>query len=81
MASSRVLPEPAPAGPLHGPDRSAGPDVVLIGYQDQGNLGMGYLAAVLQERGRTVDLIDVREGRSGSRPAWPRRSRWSSASR
>ncbi|GAA2807641.1 radical SAM protein [Kitasatospora sp. CM 4170] len=62
MASSRVLPEPAPAGPLHGPDRSAGPDVVLIGYQDQGNLGMGYLAAVLQERGRTVDLIDVREG-------------------
>ena len=23
------------------------PDAVLIGYQDQGNLGMGYLAAVL----------------------------------
>ena len=39
-----------------------GPDVVLVGYQDQGNLGMGYLAAVLQEHGHTVELIDVREG-------------------
>jgi anaerobic magnesium-protoporphyrin IX monomethyl ester cyclase len=37
-------------------------DVVLVGYQDQGNLGMGYLAAVLQERGRRVEMIDVRDG-------------------
>lgn len=37
-------------------------DVVLIGYQDQGNLGMGYLAAVLQRRGRAVELLDVRQG-------------------
>lgn len=37
-------------------------DVVLIGYQDQGNLGMGYLAAVLQQHGRTVEMIDVRDG-------------------
>jgi len=36
--------------------------VVLIGYQDQGNLGMGYLAATLLEHGRTVELIDVRDG-------------------
>jgi radical SAM superfamily enzyme YgiQ (UPF0313 family) len=36
-------------------------DVALIGYQDQGNLGMGYLAAVLQQHGYTVELIDVRE--------------------
>ncbi len=36
-------------------------DVVLIGYQDQANLGMGYLAAVLRERGRTVELIEVRD--------------------
>jgi len=36
-------------------------DVVLIGYQDQGNLGMGYLAAVLQQQGRTVDMIDIRD--------------------
>lgn len=39
-----------------------GADVALIGYQDQGNLGMGYLAAVLQERGRAVEMIDVRDG-------------------
>ncbi len=37
-------------------------DVVLIGYQDQGNLGMGYLAAVLQRQGRTVEMVDVRDG-------------------
>jgi anaerobic magnesium-protoporphyrin IX monomethyl ester cyclase len=40
---------------------AVGPDVVLIGYQDQGNLGMGYLAAVLRRHGRTVEMIDVRE--------------------
>ena len=38
------------------------PDVALIGYQDQGNLGMGYLAAVLHRHGRTVEMIDVRLG-------------------
>jgi anaerobic magnesium-protoporphyrin IX monomethyl ester cyclase len=37
-------------------------DAVLIGYQDQGNLGMGYLAAVLRKHGRTVEMIDVRDG-------------------
>src|SRR5262245_1636489 len=38
------------------------PDVVLVGYQDQGNLGMGYLAAVLQQHGRTVELLEIRDG-------------------
>ena len=37
-------------------------DVVLIGFQDQGNLGMGYLAAVLQENGYSVELLDYRDG-------------------
>jgi anaerobic magnesium-protoporphyrin IX monomethyl ester cyclase len=37
------------------------PDVVLLGYQDQGNLGMGYLAAVLQRKGRAVEMIDIRD--------------------
>jgi len=42
---------------------SANPaDVVLIGYQDQGNLGMGYLAAVLQQHAHSTELIDVRDG-------------------
>ena len=37
-------------------------DVALVGYQDQGNLGMGYLAAVLTHHGRTAEMIDIRDG-------------------
>jgi anaerobic magnesium-protoporphyrin IX monomethyl ester cyclase len=37
-------------------------EIALIGYQDQGNLGMGYLSAVLQQRGHAVQMIDVRDG-------------------
>jgi anaerobic magnesium-protoporphyrin IX monomethyl ester cyclase len=36
-------------------------EAVLIGYQDQGNLGMGYLAAVLKQQGATVEMIDIRD--------------------
>jgi anaerobic magnesium-protoporphyrin IX monomethyl ester cyclase len=42
--------------------KSSDPKVVLVGYQDQGNLGMGYLAAVLQQHGRTVELLEIRDG-------------------
>ncbi len=38
-------------------------DVVLIGYQDQGNLGMGYLAAALKARAFTIDLLEIRDDR------------------
>ena len=41
---------------------SGAADLVLVGYQDQGNLGMGYLAAALQEHGYTVELCEVRDG-------------------
>lgn len=50
------MPAQARAGP------AVPADVMLVGYQDQGNLGMGYLAAVLQQHGRTVECVDVREG-------------------
>jgi radical SAM superfamily enzyme YgiQ (UPF0313 family) len=43
-------------------DSRSAPDVLLIGYQDQGNLGMGYLAATLLRHGRSVELVDIREG-------------------
>jgi anaerobic magnesium-protoporphyrin IX monomethyl ester cyclase len=33
----------------------------LLVISDQANLGMGYLAAMLRERGRTVELIEVRD--------------------
>jgi anaerobic magnesium-protoporphyrin IX monomethyl ester cyclase len=45
-----------PVAPL--PGRA---DVVLIGFQDQGNLGMGYLAAVLQRHGCMAEMIEVRD--------------------
>src|SRR3954451_12502812 len=34
--------------------------VALIGFQDQGNLGMGYLSAVLREHGCVAEMIEVR---------------------
>jgi anaerobic magnesium-protoporphyrin IX monomethyl ester cyclase len=35
-------------------------EVALIGFQDQGNLGMGYLAAVLRRHGTPAEMIEVR---------------------
>lgn len=39
-----------------------GPEVLLIGYQDQGNLGMGYLASTLHAHGHSAELVDIRIG-------------------
>jgi anaerobic magnesium-protoporphyrin IX monomethyl ester cyclase len=61
VASFEPREQPAPAAGRDGSEPAA-PDVVLIGYQDQGNLGMGYLAAVLRENGRVVDMVDIRDG-------------------
>jgi anaerobic magnesium-protoporphyrin IX monomethyl ester cyclase len=36
-------------------------EVALIGFQDQGNLGMGYLAAVLRRHGCAVEIVEVRD--------------------
>jgi hypothetical protein len=44
------------------PRRDTAADVVLIGYQDQGNLGRGYLAAFLRQQGYVVDMVDIRDG-------------------
>ena len=58
-----VLPGILSASSLGPPVRSSETaEIALIGYQDQGNLGMGYLSAVLQQRGHTVQMIDVRDG-------------------
>jgi radical SAM superfamily enzyme YgiQ (UPF0313 family) len=61
-ADNGRLREAAPLNKVLTSSGSGARDVVLVGYQDQGNLGMGYLAAVLQEAGRTVEMIDVRDG-------------------
>jgi radical SAM superfamily enzyme YgiQ (UPF0313 family) len=54
-------PRKRPAALRSDPYSQGAADVVLIGYQDQGNLGMGYLAAVLKQLGREVDMIDIRD--------------------
>lgn len=36
--------------------------VVLIGFQDQGNLGLGYLSTVLMDNGYEVYILDIKEG-------------------
>lgn len=35
---------------------------VLVGFQDQSNLGLGYLAATLRQRGFATKLLDFRQG-------------------
>jgi anaerobic magnesium-protoporphyrin IX monomethyl ester cyclase len=50
----------ASARELPAPERGRA-EVALIGFQDQGNLGMGYLAAVLRRHGCAVEMLEVRE--------------------
>jgi radical SAM superfamily enzyme YgiQ (UPF0313 family) len=60
---NNILPGILNASSLDPPVKNgATAEIALIGYQDQGNLGMGYLSAVLQRRGHTVQMIDVRDG-------------------
>jgi len=59
---NRVLPGILSASSLDPPVKSSETaEIALIGYQDQGNLGMGYLSAVLQRQGHSVLMIDVRD--------------------
>jgi len=39
-------------------ERDASRNVVLIGFKDQGNLGLGYLAATLESVGYHVEIVD-----------------------
>lgn len=42
-------------------DAAPSKSVVLIGYQDQGNLGLGYLSAVLLKKGYEVYTLDINQ--------------------
>lgn len=35
--------------------------VLLVGFQNQGNLGLGYLAAVLRQHGHAVRVVDIEQ--------------------
>jgi radical SAM superfamily enzyme YgiQ (UPF0313 family) len=41
------------------PERNTARPVLLVGFQKQGNLGLGYLAAMLRRHGYTVKVFDV----------------------
>src|SRR2546423_10263037 len=57
---------PIPLRIFHGSDAAArerdfSRPVMLIGFQHQGNLGLGYLAAVLRQYGYSVQVIDIEQ--------------------
>jgi len=58
----RPLRHRAQSGATDSSDEAANADVVLVGFQDQGNLGMGYLSATLREHGYRASLAEFRDG-------------------
>jgi anaerobic magnesium-protoporphyrin IX monomethyl ester cyclase len=50
--------------PVHsgaGPARDTSRPVMLVGFQHQGNLGLGYLTSVLRECGYDVHVVDIEQ--------------------
>jgi anaerobic magnesium-protoporphyrin IX monomethyl ester cyclase len=52
---------PSPYRELCSRERDTSRAVVLVGFQQQGNLGIGYLAATLAGRGYRVEVVDFEE--------------------
>src|ERR1041384_7834068 len=58
---------PIPLRIFHGSAAAAGHTrdtsrpAMLVGFQHQGNLGLGYLAAVLRQYGYTVRVVDIEQ--------------------
>ena len=58
--------QPIPLRVFQGPvvaerERDTSRPVMLVGFQHQGNLGLGYLAAVLREQGYAVRVVDIEQ--------------------
>ncbi len=58
--------QPIPLRVLQSPvaaerERDTSRPVMLVGFQHQGNLGLGYLAAVLRESGYSVRVVDIEQ--------------------
>src|SRR5688572_19357096 len=51
--------QPADADPR--PARDTSRPVLLVGFQHQGNLGLGYLTSVLREAGYDVHVVDIEQ--------------------
>ena len=58
--------QPIPLRIFQGPaevdrQRDTSRPVMLVGFQNQGNLGLGYLASVLRQHGYTVHTVDIEQ--------------------
>ncbi len=58
--------QPIPLRILQGPaeadrERDTSRPIMLVGFQNQGNLGLGYLAAVLRSYGYSVHVVDIEQ--------------------
>jgi anaerobic magnesium-protoporphyrin IX monomethyl ester cyclase len=58
--------QPIPLRVFQGPaaaerSRDTSRPVMLVGFQNQGNLGLGYLAAVLRQHGYAVRVVDIEQ--------------------
>ena len=60
MRQSIALPVLASAAATARPRDTSRP-VMLVGFQHQGNLGLGYLAAVLRQYGYSVRVVDIEQ--------------------
>src|SRR5262245_14876096 len=40
-------------------ERDTSLPIMLVGFQNQGNLGLGYLSAVLRQHGYSVHIVDI----------------------
>jgi anaerobic magnesium-protoporphyrin IX monomethyl ester cyclase len=56
------LPAASPFAQVCRGERDASRTVVLVGFQGQGNLGIGYLAATLSAQGYAVELVEFEAG-------------------
>jgi radical SAM superfamily enzyme YgiQ (UPF0313 family) len=58
--------EPIPLRIFQGPDEAArerdvSRPIMLVGFQHQGNLGLGYLTSVLRQYGYSVQVVDIEQ--------------------
>ena len=56
--NTAVLPQALNAFRPDGRERNISVPVMLVGFQNQGNLGLGYLAATLRQQGYPVEVFD-----------------------
>ena len=57
----RGIHDDRPARSDAGPARDTSRPVLLVGFQHQGNLGLGYLTSVLREAGYDVHVLDIEQ--------------------